>query len=101
MRKFYSASKEEDWTTGHWSKFSLLDGGISKQFKSKVRIFSDSVLFLGGKGVGHPVVAQGQETDRTGYFIETLEYNEVHDIAGEPVEFALRNICGANNCPDP
>ena len=46
--------EEVDWTSGHWRSCALLEHRIATQFTSKVYVFSDSVLCLGGKSPEHP-----------------------------------------------
>ena len=48
-QEIYGSSEQVDWTDAHWNKHPLRDGRISERFKSKVCVFSDSVLCIGAK----------------------------------------------------
>ena len=87
-QEMYGLSEQVNWTDGHWRKYSLLEGRIAEQLKSKIFVFSDSVLCLAGKRPDH--AARILEKDRITYFVERREYLQLLDLAGEPVEFVLR-----------
>ena len=75
------------------AKYSLRDGRVSEQLKSKVYLFSDSVLFLGGQCPTHQLAAPVWEGARVGCFVETRDSgnHHLHDIKGALVEFVC--IC--------
>ena len=54
---------------------------------SKLYVFSDSVLCIGGKCPDHSEAARIWETDRIKYFVASLEYRQLYDLASEPVKF--------------
>ena len=53
MKTSTDFSDQVDWTDGHWRNDSSLDKRIADQFRSKVYVFSDSVLCLDGND-GNP-----------------------------------------------
>ena len=67
-------------------EYSLHDGRISEQMKSKVYVFSDSVLCLGEKCPELPHAARIWDNDHIKYFVEPTEYRQLHGLAGEPME---------------
>ena len=71
MKTSTDFSDQVDWTDGHWRNDSSLDKRIADQFRSKVYIFSDSVLCLNGNV---PMILKQQElgtNDRMKYFVES------------------------------
>ena len=51
--EIYGLEEQLDWSSGHWRNYSLLDHRFTTQFGSKVNVFSDSLLCLGGKCQEH------------------------------------------------
>ena len=62
------------WTRGHWRTHSLLDQRIATQVTSKVHVFSDSVLCLGGKCQEHPEAAKTWENDTIRELVRSPEF---------------------------
>ena len=80
--------EQVDWTSGPWSDYSLLDLRIATDSMSKVYVFSDSVLCLGGNCHDHLEAARTWENDRIREFVQTPECRPYYDIAGKRAEIA-------------
>ena len=61
-QEVYGLHDKVDWTDGHWRNDSSLDERIADQFRSKVYVFSDSVLCLNGNV---PMILKQQELGQT------------------------------------
>ena len=70
----------------------MLDGRLFEHMKSTVYVFSDSGLCLGEKCPDHLDAARLWETDRIKHFVEGSVCRQLHDLAGDPVQFVRTTI---------
>ena len=87
-QEHHGLHEKVDWTGGHWRKYSLPDERMAAQFTSKVYVFSDSVLRLGGNCQEHLEAATifGEKEGIT-CFVKCPECRPYYGSAGEPAEF--------------
>ena len=84
-----SGVSEIQWRTSTWETLSLThDKEAINLIRAKVYLFSDSVLCVGGTRESPESNKEWER--RFAWFKSSLQYRELGDIEGEPVEFEFQ-----------